>query len=78
MFHLAFVIDQLLYALFRRIILLEGCFIGVRIMGMVLEEETTIFSWYDPPLIPHSRALIVGLLRRVRAMERGRMSERIM
>ncbi|KAL4387901.1 hypothetical protein GQ457_09G023410 [Hibiscus cannabinus] len=77
MLHLAFVVDQLLCALLGRIIMLEGGFMGVRIMGMVLGEEAAFFSWYDPPLNPRSRVVIVELLRRVKAMERGR-SERIM
>ncbi|KAL4384940.1 hypothetical protein GQ457_15G016590 [Hibiscus cannabinus] len=41
-------------------------------------RSCNFFSWYDPPLNPRSRAIIVGLLRKVKAMERGRRSERIM
>ncbi|MBA0688398.1 hypothetical protein Goari_006190, partial [Gossypium aridum] len=35
------------------------------------------FAWFDNPMSPHARIVIVGLLRKVKAIERERKKELI-
>ncbi|KAL4281744.1 hypothetical protein GQ457_03G025180 [Hibiscus cannabinus] len=44
-------------------------------MGVSLIVD--FFSWYDAHLTPRARVVIVGLLRKVKKMERAKMIERI-
>ncbi|KAK8478114.1 hypothetical protein V6N13_032707 [Hibiscus sabdariffa] len=41
------------------------------------ESHCRFFAWYDAPLTPRARVVIVGLLRKVKKMERAKKIERI-
>ncbi|KAL4351756.1 hypothetical protein GQ457_06G024740 [Hibiscus cannabinus] len=41
------------------------------------EGHRRFFAWYDATLTPRARVVIVGLLRKVKRMERARRIERI-
>ncbi|KAK8538933.1 hypothetical protein V6N12_034637 [Hibiscus sabdariffa] len=41
------------------------------------ESHFRLFTWYDAPLTPRARVVIVGLLRKVKKMERAKKIERI-
>ncbi|KAK8601565.1 hypothetical protein V6N12_051395 [Hibiscus sabdariffa] len=50
-------------------------FFGYKYYGR--EGHCRFFAWYDATLTPRARVVIVGLLRKVKKMERARRIERI-
>ncbi|KAL4297468.1 hypothetical protein GQ457_12G008700 [Hibiscus cannabinus] len=52
-------------------------FFGCNNYGNRLCKSCNFFQWYDPPLDHRAKVLLVGLLRKIRANDRGRRNERI-
>ncbi|TYJ23435.1 hypothetical protein E1A91_A08G191700v1 [Gossypium mustelinum] len=44
--------------------------------GNRFRKPCQFFSWFDPPLTPHSRIVLLGLLKKVRTLEGARKRER--
>ncbi|KAB2070868.1 hypothetical protein ES319_A08G184500v1 [Gossypium barbadense] len=44
--------------------------------GSRFRKPCQFFSWFDPPLTPHSRIVLLGLLKKVRTLEGARKRER--
>ncbi|KAL4325862.1 hypothetical protein GQ457_11G001990 [Hibiscus cannabinus] len=53
-----------------------GGSLGVKIMGMK-KWDAIFFAWYDAPVDPRARVIMVGLLKKQRKMERARFLERM-
>ncbi|KAH1098449.1 hypothetical protein J1N35_015370, partial [Gossypium stocksii] len=51
-------------------------FFGCKKFGSRFRKPCRFFSWFDPPLMPRSRFVVLGLLKKVRALEDARKRER--
>ncbi|KAB2010146.1 hypothetical protein ES319_D10G216700v1 [Gossypium barbadense] len=51
-------------------------FFGCKKFGSGFKKQCLFFSWFDPPLTPRSRIVLLGLLRKVRTLEDARRRER--
>ncbi|MBA0571592.1 hypothetical protein Golob_001976 [Gossypium lobatum] len=38
-------------------------FLGVKSLGVSFENHVIFFTWFDPPLMPHSQIVLLGLLK---------------
>ncbi|TYH91893.1 hypothetical protein ES332_A13G144200v1 [Gossypium tomentosum] len=44
--------------------------------GSRFRKSCRFFTWFDPPLTPRSRIVLLGLLKKVRTLENARRTER--
>ncbi|MBA0637421.1 hypothetical protein Godav_005193, partial [Gossypium davidsonii] len=44
-------------------------FFGCKKFGSGFRKSCWFFSWFDPPLTPHSQIVLFGLLKKVRTLE---------
>ncbi|KAL4285264.1 hypothetical protein GQ457_16G010290 [Hibiscus cannabinus] len=51
-------------------------FFGCKNYGSLVYRSCRFFSWFDPPMTPRARVIILGLLKRLRADEVQRRKER--
>ncbi|TYH06458.1 hypothetical protein ES288_A08G157300v1 [Gossypium darwinii] len=51
-------------------------FLGCNKFGSRFQKPCQFFSWFDPPLTPRSRMVLLGLLKRLRTLEDARKRER--
>ncbi|KAB2047549.1 hypothetical protein ERO13_A13G051550v2 [Gossypium hirsutum] len=51
-------------------------FFGCKKFDSRFQKPCRFFSWFDPPLTPHSRIVLLGLLKKVRTLEDARKRER--
>ncbi|KAH1120748.1 hypothetical protein J1N35_003908 [Gossypium stocksii] len=51
-------------------------FFGCTKFGSGFRKPCRFFSWFDLPLMPHSRFVVLGLLKKVRALEEARKREK--
>ncbi|KAL4302026.1 hypothetical protein GQ457_10G015990 [Hibiscus cannabinus] len=51
-------------------------FFGCKNYGSVVHHACRFFSWFDPPMTPRARIVLLGLLKRIRANEVQRRKER--
>ncbi|KAH1033539.1 hypothetical protein J1N35_045713 [Gossypium stocksii] len=51
-------------------------FFGCMNFGNRFRKPCRFFSWFDPPLTPPSRVVLLGLLKKVRTLEDARKRER--
>ncbi|KAK8695592.1 hypothetical protein V6N13_000745 [Hibiscus sabdariffa] len=52
-------------------------FFGCKNHGSLVYQPCRFFSWFDPPMPPHAKVVLLGLLKRIRANEVQRNKERI-
>ncbi|MBA0798615.1 hypothetical protein Gohar_009191, partial [Gossypium harknessii] len=51
-------------------------FFGCKKFGSGFQKPCQFFSWFDPPLTPYLRIVLLGLLKKVRTLEDARRRER--
>ncbi|KAG4166904.1 hypothetical protein ERO13_A13G164050v2 [Gossypium hirsutum] len=51
-------------------------FFGCNKFGSRFRKPCRFFSWFDPPLTPRSRMVLLGLLKKLRTLEDARKRER--
>ncbi|KAH1129834.1 hypothetical protein J1N35_001212 [Gossypium stocksii] len=51
-------------------------FFGCKKFGNRFRKPCRFFSWFDPPLTPRSRVVLLRLLKKVRTLEDARKRER--
>ncbi|KAL4346390.1 hypothetical protein GQ457_17G020530 [Hibiscus cannabinus] len=51
-------------------------FYGCSNYGNRFQKSCNFFRWYEPPMDPRAKVLLVGLLRKIRANDRERRNER--
>ncbi|KAH1084398.1 hypothetical protein J1N35_024159 [Gossypium stocksii] len=51
-------------------------FFGCKKFGNGFRQLCRFFSWFDPPLTPRSRFVVLGLLKKLRSLEDARKRER--
>ncbi|KAH1129193.1 hypothetical protein J1N35_000571 [Gossypium stocksii] len=51
-------------------------FFGCKKFGNGFQKPCRFFSWFDPPLTPHARVVLLGLMKKVKTLENARKRER--
>ncbi|MBA0628292.1 hypothetical protein Godav_023050, partial [Gossypium davidsonii] len=46
-----------------------GGFFGCKKFGSGFQKPCCFFTWFDPPLMPRSQIVLLGLLKKVRTLE---------
>ncbi|KAG8479745.1 hypothetical protein CXB51_029634 [Gossypium anomalum] len=51
-------------------------FFGCKKFDNAFQKPCQFFSWFDPPLTPRLRVVLLGLLKKVKSLEDARKKER--